>query len=193
MAAGTYSGQAGLYDSTTNELQYLLQGQKGGLTQVKFGPDGNFLFTGARADNEIWCWDVRYQSGVLYKLTRDTAATNQRICLDIEPCGKHLASGGQDGEVRVYNLAAGEEVARFQAASDTVNGFEYHPFLPFAATASGQRRFLEAVDPDSDSDSDVVEGGLNLCGLDNSLLLWRFQHTWMTIDGPPDGPSSAAA
>jgi len=34
MAAGTYSGQAGLYDSTTNELQYLLQGQKGGLTQV---------------------------------------------------------------------------------------------------------------------------------------------------------------
>jgi len=72
---------------------------------------------------------------------------------------------------------------------------EWHPAIPFQTTHfnAGQRRFLEAVDPDSDSDSDVVEGGLNLCGLDNSLLLWRFQHTWMTIDGPPDGPSSAAA
>ena len=58
-----------------------------------FAPDGNFLFTGARADPELWCWDVRYQSGVLYKLHRDTPTTNQRIGFDIEPCGQHLASG----------------------------------------------------------------------------------------------------
>ena len=34
LAAGSYSGTAGLYDSRTNELLYVLQGQKGGLTQV---------------------------------------------------------------------------------------------------------------------------------------------------------------
>lgn len=61
--------------------------------QVLFSLDGNFVYTGARADPEIWCWDVRFQSGLVYKLSRDTATTNQRISFDIEPCGKHLATG----------------------------------------------------------------------------------------------------
>ena len=38
IAAGSYSGQAGLYDASTHELLFLLQGQKGGLTQVTFFP-----------------------------------------------------------------------------------------------------------------------------------------------------------
>lgn len=70
-----------------------LERSSSGLLQVTFAPDGNFLFTGARTDSEIWCWDVRYQSGIVYKLLRDTPTTNQRISFDIEPCGKHLASG----------------------------------------------------------------------------------------------------
>ena len=39
--------------------------------------------------------------------------------------------------VRVFDLRDGSEVASFWAAHDTVNGFEFHPYLPFAATASG--------------------------------------------------------
>lgn len=35
MAAGSFSGQAALYDSTTSELLFLLEGQKGGLTQAR--------------------------------------------------------------------------------------------------------------------------------------------------------------
>lgn len=38
MAAGSYSGQAAMYDSRTGELLYLLQGQKGGITQVQPSP-----------------------------------------------------------------------------------------------------------------------------------------------------------
>ena len=34
MAAGSYSGEAALYDNNSQELLFLLQGQKGGLTQV---------------------------------------------------------------------------------------------------------------------------------------------------------------
>ena len=40
------------------------------------------------------CWDVRHSSGVLYTLRRESAATNQRVAFDIEPCGRHLATGG---------------------------------------------------------------------------------------------------
>ena len=35
LAAGAYSGDAGIFDERTGELQYVLQGQKGGITQVK--------------------------------------------------------------------------------------------------------------------------------------------------------------
>lgn len=61
--------------------------------QVQFSADGNFLYTGARRDPALHCWDVRYTSGVVYTLHRASATTNQRIQFDIEPCGRHLASG----------------------------------------------------------------------------------------------------
>ena len=63
------------------------------LVQVKFSADGNFLYTGARKDPEILCWDVRYTSDVVYRLQRNTADTNQRIHFDIEPMGRHLSTG----------------------------------------------------------------------------------------------------
>jgi len=63
------------------------------LFQVKFSADGNFLYTGARKDTDILCWDIRYTSDVVYRLQRDTGDTNQRIQFDIEPMGRHLATG----------------------------------------------------------------------------------------------------
>lgn len=32
--------------------------------QLCFSADGNFLYTGARKDPSILCWDVRYGSGL---------------------------------------------------------------------------------------------------------------------------------
>ena len=60
---------------------------------MKFSADGNFLYTGARKDPDILCWDIRYTSDVVYRLQRDTGDTNQRIQFDIEPMGRHLATG----------------------------------------------------------------------------------------------------
>ncbi|KAK9906702.1 hypothetical protein WJX75_006470 [Coccomyxa subellipsoidea] len=155
MAAGAYSGDAAVMDERTGELLYVLQGQKGGITQVQFSRDGNFLYTGARRDPDIFCWDVRFTSDVMYRMQRETVATNQRIQFDIEPCGRHLATGGTDGKVLVFDLRTGEPVASHTASADTLNGFQFHPFLPLAATASGHRRF--PLEPTSESDSDMEE------------------------------------
>ena len=46
-------------------------------------------------------------------------------------------AGGEDGVVRIFDLRDGGEVGNFRAADDTVNGIEFHPYLPFAASASG--------------------------------------------------------
>lgn len=66
-----------------------------------FSRDGNYLYSGARKDPKLKCWDTRQTAVSLYEIVRDTGGTNQRIQFDIDPTGRHLATGGCDGCVRV--------------------------------------------------------------------------------------------
>jgi WD40 repeat protein len=106
--------------------------------QVQWSPDGNYLYTGARKDPHILCWDVRYSQSTVYSIQRRAANTNQKICFDIEPCGRHLVSGGEDGFVTVFDLTDGQLVARYRASTDATNGTlkpskacSLHPHLKF--------------------------------------------------------------
>eukprot|EP00887_Chlorella_sp_A99_P003250 scaffold9.g3250.t1 len=150
---------------------------------LAFSACGSYLYTGARRDPLIHCWDVRNATGargritrgrgaaaagrapsrgprsrVVYSVRRQSGTTNQRIGFSVEPCGRHLATGrlrGEDGRVRVFDLRCGSEVAAFAAAADTVSGCDFHPLLPLLATASGHRRFpLAPADSSSGSGSD---------------------------------------
>ncbi|XP_047966872.1 telomerase Cajal body protein 1 isoform X3 [Salvia hispanica] len=133
--------------------------------KVQFSKDGNYLYTGGRKDPHVICWDIRKTVDIVYKLYRSTEGTNQRIQFDIEPLGRYLGTGGQDGLVHIYDLQTGEWVSSFQAALDTVNGFGFHPFLPMAATSSGHRRYI-AID---DSEEDKT-----LSGDENCVSIWSF-------------------
>lgn len=75
----------------------------GGVTQMEFSPDGNRLFTGARRDGQLVCWDLRQTAVPLYKLQR-TISTNQRIHFDICRQGRWLASGDTGGLLHVWDL-----------------------------------------------------------------------------------------
>ncbi|BBN02469.1 telomerase Cajal body protein 1 [Marchantia polymorpha subsp. ruderalis] len=175
LAAGSYNRTTALYDENSLELLFVLHGQQGGVTQVMFSKDGNFLYSGARKDPEILCWDIRNTAGVLYRLPRVTADTNQRVAFDIEPFGRHLGTGGQDGLVHFYDLQTGDWVNSFQAALDTVNSFCFHPSLPLAASASGHRRFVVDTEPDSDDQGYTVL----LKEEENCASVWRFPCTWV--------------
>ena len=48
--------------------------------------------------------------------------------------------------VRVFDLRDGSPVATHRAAEDTLNGFEFHPYLPFAASTSGAQLTLRHPD-----------------------------------------------
>ena len=92
---------------------------------------------------------------------------------DIEPGGRHLASGGEDGAVRLYDLAEGRQVASFAAAADTVNGCSFHPALPLLATASGERVYPTAglfSDSEAEDEAASEAGG---AGWTNALRVWQ--------------------
>ncbi|EFJ29112.1 hypothetical protein SELMODRAFT_33764, partial [Selaginella moellendorffii] len=151
LAAGSYDRTIAVYNEGNMELLYVLQGHEGGLTQVQFSKDGNYLYSG-RKDPSICCWDVRLLTlCFLRRLERAVTNTNQRIAFDIEPYAQHLGTGGeQDGDIRFYDLRTGEFTASIHAASDTINGFSFHPTLPLAASTSGARRFSTSEDKDDD-------------------------------------------
>ncbi|KAH9611840.1 hypothetical protein KSS87_019519 [Heliosperma pusillum] len=169
-ATGSYDQTTAIYREDNLELLYVLHGQEGGITHVQFSKDGNYLYTGARKDPYIMCWDVRNTVEVVYKLYRSTEQTNQRISFDIEPCGRHLGTGGQDGLVHIYDLQTGQWTSSFPAASDTVNGFSLHPYLPMAVTSSGHRRFRLPVDADDEEDAHT------LSDYENCASVWSFSY-----------------
>ncbi|KAL0322246.1 UNVERIFIED_CONTAM: Telomerase Cajal body protein 1 [Sesamum calycinum] len=129
LAAGSYSQTTAIYREDNMELLYVLHGQEGGVTQVQFSKDGNYLYTGGRKDPYVLCWDIRKTVDIVYKLYRSSEGTNQRVQFDIEPLG------------RSWNWWSGQWISSFRAALDTINGLAFHPFLPMAATSSGHRRY----------------------------------------------------
>lgn len=114
LAAGSYTALIGLYTQEEGIVS-ILEGHTGGITQVgnaiyiyrnsflfevtnvaqvQFTPDGNYLFSGARKENTILCWDIRNTSRVVMRLTR-LVENNQHIHFDIDPTGRYLVTASQ--------------------------------------------------------------------------------------------------
>ncbi len=162
-AAGSFSGATGLYVENDHRLVALLGGHDGGITQVTFSADGLHLFTAARCDSSIHCWDIRKSVSVLHSFAR-AAPTNQRIGFDLSRCGRKLAAASQDGHVYIYSLeapASSPEVMRFNEAP---NAALWHPTLPQMAVVLGERRFEEAPG------SEVVES----CVSEGAIQVWSW-------------------
>ncbi|XP_052255898.1 telomerase Cajal body protein 1-like isoform X7 [Dreissena polymorpha] len=183
-AAGSYAKSIALYHEPMGEMVCMFEGQQGGVTQVKFSPDGTKLYSGGRKDNEILCWDMRQPGQILFTLNR-LVTTNQRMYFDLTSNSRYIVSGSHDGTVIVWDSLAtpvtdgihSEPVIhpamKFQAHYDTVNGVSVHKTLPLVATTSGQRHFkcvLEDSDDDEGSSSNNTRA--NAAERDNCVRLW---------------------
>jgi len=106
----------------------------GGVTRLKFSADGRALSSSARKSNSILCWDLRANvNGTLFtNIQRPNVRSNAKTKFDIEPCGKHLVSGGDDGILRCFDLDQnGKEVFAWKAppkdAEVLIAAFTFHP------------------------------------------------------------------
>jgi WD40 repeat protein len=96
LAVGTYTSSIGLYDTSTKELLYLLDGLSesggSGVTHLSFDRAGNNLFAASRKSNVITCWDVRMTGDVLFRMTR-SGDSNMKMGFDVAFRENTLVSG----------------------------------------------------------------------------------------------------
>lgn len=103
---------------------------RGGITQLKWTPNGKLLVAGKRKDNSINVYDIRGtgKGKILYSFNRQVN-NNQRIYFDIDATGKYLCSGASDHSIYIYSLETGKLVSNINMATfgkscidNTVNG-----------------------------------------------------------------------
>ena len=186
-ALGSYSRALGVYlMDERSQLLCILEGQKGGLTHLKFTPDGTKLIAGGRKDNDLLVWDMR-QPGELYAVLNRTVETNQRIYFDVDSKGKYVMTGNTNGSVTAWDLtntspndedkviAPVTEIKNLH--QDAINGCSIHPWLPMISTSSGQRHIqcpmlIDEEDDDNNEENKIDEENIKI---ENSLKVWSFQ------------------
>lgn len=157
LAVGSWNSAISLYninETGTYKSIGKLYAHGGGVTHVKFAPDGLRLVSGARKDHRLLVWDIRYYRQPLNILSR-VADTNQRIYFDISPCGKYLVSAGTDGVVKVWDDYQNNDIPtyKFKLHNDCCNSVSIHPCRPILATGSGQYHFKDPLNSGEENDN----------------------------------------
>ncbi|OWZ05844.1 Telomerase Cajal body protein [Phytophthora megakarya] len=178
-AAGSYAGTTCVYTEDEGEELLALRDHDGrGITQVRFSPCGRFLFTAARRDARIHCWDIRATSEILHTFNR-VADTNLRVEFDLHCGGRYLATGSQTGRVMLYDVLSGALLDESIQLPDCANGVSFFPDLTRAmlAVSSGQRHY-DLPEDMQDEDESAVNGqavGMKMTVTRNVLQVYHFE------------------
>jgi len=101
---GTTCNTVALYDLRSSDLAGgPVRSHEGGVTQVRFSPDGDRLYSVARNDSFVVCRDVRNFTQVLQQFPRPSN-TDRRGTFDLTDEGKYLCTGNTNGTVFIWNL-----------------------------------------------------------------------------------------
>lgn len=92
-------------DTSSTPLQHLENVHKGGVTHLAFHPLSPVtLFVGSRRSSSIQVYDLRDTSVPVTELQRE-GKTNQRLVFDVDPWGRYLCSGDDEGTVKVWDIS----------------------------------------------------------------------------------------
>ncbi len=125
VAAGGWSnGSVALWDAATGEKRRTLAGLPSEVRAVAFSPDGA-LVAGTTSVGAVHVWEVA--TGRLRHVLRGRQETNRYSwCLAFSDDGKTLATGWSQGDVTLFDVAVGWEVAQLQTALGEVRWLGFH-------------------------------------------------------------------
>ncbi len=129
--------------------------------------------------------------GSLYCVLPREVSTNQRIYFDIHSDSRHVATGGTDSCVRMFDLSQAPQSTTSEPQlqpvwtsapghlhADCVNGVSFNPRIPdLMATCSGQRHVDQLSDHESSDDEMELDGRDHNSTLAQEcmLKLWKLQ------------------
>lgn len=161
-ALGFFTSMVAFYTETSDTPCGILKVPGGGVSDVKFAANGVHVWTSARRNNQLLCWDLRMlHEEPVFSVTRP-GMTNQRLYFDLDTSGRYVATGDENGSILVNNLHdENSETVSFASHSSPVASVAWHPSLPILTSASGRRQF--------DDEENLI--------VDNSLKLWTLSVT----------------
>lgn len=113
------------------------------VTQIAFSPDGTLLASAGEQDGAVvWLWKVA--TGQLL-FTSPAPGGQPAWCVAFRPDGKTLAAGLDSGEVRLFDVASGWQVAALDGHGGPVRWLGFHPdgrSLAVAGTWTGNTVFV---------------------------------------------------
>ncbi|XP_008187002.1 katanin p80 WD40 repeat-containing subunit B1 isoform X1 [Acyrthosiphon pisum] len=143
VGAGSQTGGLKVWDLTKGKKVKTFSGHKSAVTKLDFFPfaSSSYFVTGSK-DTNVKLWDYRYSHCIgMYKGHEASISS-----LKYSPDGLWIASGDEDGCVKIWDLRVGRMIHVFNKLHNgTVTSIQFHP-LVFLLASSGTDKKINILD-----------------------------------------------
>lgn len=191
----TFDEDVLLWNATTGKKISTFQGHEGVVRAITFSPDGSLILSGA-SDYTVRLWDIGTGQEVMRFLghERDDTEAAPRLfgfsfdgvwSVAFSSDGSQAASGATDGTIRLWEVATGTELRRFEIPEEIIFSIAFSPdnSLILSGSSDGVLRLWDVDSGEivqefkrhDGSDFSVAfspDGNFVLSGSDDVIILW---------------------
>ena len=122
ITSGSYARNIRVWDYTTGETLFVMEGHEKSTLPVSFSPDGKYIISGS-LDRSVRIWNA-VTGKELKKLEMHT---DNIYSVKFHPGGKYMASASGDNTIRLWDFEKGEVVKTYIGHEKSVMDIDFSP------------------------------------------------------------------
>ena len=122
IVSGSSDKSVRVWDSSTGEVQNVLEGHTDLVQSVAFSPDGRCIVSGS-SDKSVWVWVS--STGEVQNVLEGHMYSVRSVAFS--PDGRYIVSGSKDNSVWVWDLSTGEVQNVLEGHTDSVLSVAFSP------------------------------------------------------------------